>query len=247
MEATIKIPTDINEIPLGSYQKFMKTVEKSNDEEFICHKLVEIFCGLKLRDVFEVRWSDVKEVTIHLSKLFKTKPKHQLNFSLQNVEFGFIPDLENMSFGEYIDLTQNINKVENWHKAMAVMYRPITKKYKDKYDIQKYVGTANYSEVMKYAPLGVALGAQVFFCNLTNSLLQALNTYLKKEMKTIMTSVQDDNLENNGVGINQYMQSQMETLQNLTKLPNFQYENVLHTLLLKSKKEISKIVKCSEN
>ena len=247
MEAEILVPTELNEIPLKSYQQFMDSYEKSNDEEFLCQKMVQIFCGLRLREVFQVKWSDVKEITIHLSEMFKNKPSFQHKFTLQGVEFGFITDLENMSFGEYIDLTQNLDKVENWHKAMAVMYRPITKKDKDKYDIQKYVGTANYSEVMKYAPLGVALGAQVFFCNLTNSLLQALNTYLEKEMRTIMTSVQDDNLENNGVGINQYMQSQMETLQNLTKSPNFQYENVLHTLLLKSKKEISKIVKCSEN
>ena len=36
MKATIKIPTDLNEIPLKSYQKFITVVDKSNDDEFIC-------------------------------------------------------------------------------------------------------------------------------------------------------------------------------------------------------------------
>ena len=120
MEATIKIPTDLNEIPLKSYQKFISVVDKSNDDEFICHKMIEIFCGLRLRDVFEVRWKDVQDIAIHMTQLFKNKPEFQKSFTIQDIEFGFIPDLENMSFGEYIDLSNNINKMDTFHKAMAV-------------------------------------------------------------------------------------------------------------------------------
>ena len=35
MKTEIVIPTSLSEIPLKSYQEFMKVVEKSNDEEFI--------------------------------------------------------------------------------------------------------------------------------------------------------------------------------------------------------------------
>ena len=247
MKATIKIPTDLNEIPLKSYQKFISVVDKSNDDEFICHKMIEIFCGLRLRDVFEVRWKDVQDIAIHMTQLFKNKPEFQKSFTIQNIEFGFIPDLENMSFGEYIDLSNNINKMDTFHKAMAVLYRPIKFKKGDKYEIEKYEGSANYAEVMKFAPLGIVLGAKVFFWNLTNDLLKATSIYLEKMTKKQMTFHKENNLENNGDGINHYMPLLKETLQSLKKLPNYGYENALHTSLLKSKNEILKTVRCSDN
>ena len=250
MEAEILVPTELNEIPLKSYQQFMDSYEKSNDEEFLCQKMVQIFCGLRLRDVFQVKWSDVKEITIHLSQMFKNKPSFQHKFTLQGVEFGFITDLENMSFGEYIDLTQNLDKVENWHKAMAVMYRPITERRKDKYKIEEYNGTNSYAEVMKFAPLGVVLGSQVFFWNLTNDLLQSLLKFLKSEMMTKemkQTLAKEVNLLNGGGGINQYMQLLTDNFKDLEMSPDYLYKTVLPGLLLKSKKEILNITKCSDN
>ena len=116
MEAEILLPTDINEIPLGSYQKFMATYEKTNDEEFLCQKMVEIFCGLRLRDVLQVKWQDVQDITIHLSKVFKEQPKFERTFTLNDYEFGFIPNLEDITFGEYIDLETNLKSIDTLHK-----------------------------------------------------------------------------------------------------------------------------------
>ena len=173
MEAEILLPTNINEIPLGSYQKFMATYEKTNDEEFLCQKMVEIFCGLRLRDVLQVKWQDVQDITIHLSKVFKEQPKFQRTFTLNDYEFSFIPNLEVITFGEYIDLETNLKSIDTLHKAMAVLYRPVIEKKKDKYLIEEYESSANYAEVMKFAPLGVALAAKVFFCVLTSELLNS--------------------------------------------------------------------------
>ncbi len=99
LNSEIVIPTSLSEIPLKSYQEFMRVVEKSNDEEFIGQKTIEIFCGLKMKDVVKVKWSDVKELTVHLNEIFKAKPKFQATFKIDNTEFGFIPNLEDMSFG----------------------------------------------------------------------------------------------------------------------------------------------------
>jgi hypothetical protein len=59
MKTEIVIPTTLSEIPLMNYQKFMKLVEGSNDEELIAQKSIEIFCGLNMRDVLKIKWSDV--------------------------------------------------------------------------------------------------------------------------------------------------------------------------------------------
>ena len=244
MKTEIVIPTSLSEIPLKSYQEFMKVVEKSNDEEFIGQKTIEIFCGLKMKDVVKVKWSDVKNLTLHLNGIFKEKPKFQPTFKIQDTEFGFIPNLEDMTFGEYIDLESNISKVDTFHKAMAVMYRPITKKVKDRYEIFEYTGTDEFSEVMKYAPLNVVMGATVFFSTLGNDLVQhtltSLETELKKNQK-LMTSAKERNLIKDGDGTIQSMRSLRETLQSLMLLPNWDLESVLPTLLTKDKNEKLKI------
>ena len=83
----------------------------------------------------------------------------QNTFFLDGKEYGFIPNLEQMKSGEYIDLTNNLGK--DILASMAVMYRPITRKYRGVYDIEKYNGTDN-KEIFKNAPISVYLGAQVF-------------------------------------------------------------------------------------
>ena len=240
MKTEIVIPTSLSEIPLKSYQEFMKVVDKSNDDEFIGQKTIEIFCGLKMKDVIKVKWSDVKSLTLHLNEIFKAKPKFQATFKIQDTEFGFIPNLEDMSFGEYIDLESNISSVETFHKAMAVMYRPITKKVKDRYEIFEYVGTDEFSDVMKYASLDVVLGATVFFSTLGSDLVQHTLTSLEKEIQKnpkIMTLAKERNLINDGDGTIQSMRFLKETLQSLMKLPDWELESVLPTSLMKDKKE----------
>lgn len=250
MEAEILIPTNLNEIPLGSYQKFMHTNDNSNDEEFICQKMVEIFCGLRLRDVLQIRWKDVQDVTVHMAQVFKENPTFEKTFTLNDVEFGFITNIEEISFGEFIDLEENIKSIDTFHKAMAVMYRPIVEKVGNTYEIEKYETSANYAEVMKYAPLGIALAARVFFWTLTSELLKSTITFLESQMKKKEVSqifLKGLNLEDNGDGISQYMQSLKDNLQDFGMLPDYHYMNALPTLLLKSKNEILKIVKCSDN
>jgi hypothetical protein len=240
MKTEIVIPTSLSEIPLKSYQEFMKVVEKSNDQEFIGQKTVEIFCGLQMKDVVRVKWNDIRDLTLHLNNIFKEKPKFQATFKIKGVEFGFIPNLEDMTFGEYIDLESNISSVETFHKAMAVMYRPITKKVKDRYEIFEYVGTDEFSEVMKYAPLNVVLGATVFFSTLGSDLVQHTLTSLEKEIQKnpkIMTLAKERNLIKDGDGTIQSMRFLRETLQSLMTLPDWELESVLPTSLTKGKKE----------
>ena len=134
------------------------------------------------------------------------------------VAFGFIPNLEDMTFGEYTDLDTYITDWDLMHRAMAVLYRPIKNNgLNGTYDIEEYNGTVTYSEVMKNAPLDVALGATVFFYNLGNELLNATINFLETN-KEVQNILQKGNLVKNGDGIVQSMLLLKETLQDLTKL-----------------------------
>ena len=130
MELKINVPSTLNEIPLKHYQEFLKVQEGSTDEEFIAQKMIEIFCGISLSDVVNIKLKSLNELIVHFTKLFEQKTSFQQTFKIENVEFGFIPELEEISFGEYVDLESHLTSWDNYHKAMAVMYRPITKKDK---------------------------------------------------------------------------------------------------------------------
>lgn len=142
------------------------------------------------------------------------------------VEFGFIPNLDDMTFGEYTDLDTYITDWEQMHKAMAVLYRPIKKKgLNDTYEIEKYNGSITYSDVMKHAPLDVVFGANVFFYNLGNELLKSTMNYLENN-KEVQTILHQHNLDNGGDGIVQSMLLLKETLLSLTESQTYQLTNV---------------------
>ena len=227
MKLEISIPTELNEIKLSQYQAFLKIAKDNTDEEFLHQKMVQTFCGIDLKEVAEIRYKEVIEITESLGRMFDVKNHKFINrFKMGGVEFGFIPNLDDMTFGEYTDLDTYINDWEQMHKAMAVLYRPIKKNgLNSTYEIEKYNGSITYSDVMKHAPLDVVFGATVFFYNLGNELLSSTMTYLEKD-KEIQNILQQANLEKGGAGIVQSMLLLKETLQTLIELPNYRLTNV---------------------
>jgi hypothetical protein len=230
MKLELNVPTTLNDITLSKYQEFVKTKIGTNDDTMLAEKMIQIFCDVKLKEIVNIKLTDVQKLVLHFNELFSTTPKFKQTFKIKDIEFGFITDLENISFGEYVDLEENLKSWETYHKAMAVMYRPIKLKYKNTYELYEYTGTSEYSDIMKFAPLDVVLSSSVFFWNLGNELLQVTLSYLEKEIKKnpkiTETLAKQHNFPNNGDGISQYMHSLKAMSQNLTMLPEWDYLNV---------------------
>jgi hypothetical protein len=174
-----------------------------------------------------MRMTDLTELIISLTKTLEAEGTFQQRFKIKDLEFGFIPNLEEISFGEYVDLEKYLQDVSTFHKAMAVMYRPIKETFKDRYSIHDYKGSDEYSDLMKFAPLQIVKGANVFFWTLEKDLLRATLTFLEtettQEMKTHLAK--ELNLESSGGGMEAYMYSLKETLQNSMKSPSWDLEN----------------------
>ena len=220
MKVEINVPDSLNEITLEQYQRFEKlNTEDNQGSTFLLQKMVEIFCNLDLKDVAEIKYKSVQEIAVHLNKVFDTKHTLIPTFQLAGVEYGFIPVLDDMTLGEYIDLDENLGDWQSMHKAMSVLYRPITFKKGHKYNIETYNGM---NDRLKYMPLDVFFAAMVFFWNLNNELIQTILNYLQKEANKLTTQ-QKERLEASGVGINQSMESLKEMLPSLMRLPNSTY------------------------
>ena len=220
MKIDIKIPETLNEITLYQYQRFEKLIANNEPSEFVNQKTIEIFCNVELKDVARIRIADVSDILTHLNNLLRQKPKLTQTFKLGVYEFGFIPKLEDISSGEFIDLETYLSSTETMHKAMAVLYRPIKSKVKDLYTIEDYESSDKYSEVLKYMPLDIALGSMLFFYHLHNDCVTNLKDFIQNEVEQSEQAKQI--LEKNGVGINQFMQQLEETFSTLKRLNDYQ-------------------------
>jgi hypothetical protein len=124
MKLELNIPTHLKEIKLLQYQKFLKIAKENEESDFLHQKMVQIFCGIDLKDVANIKRKDVVNITNNLGLLFNTNHKFISRFKIGELEFGFIPNLDDMTQGEYIDLDTYIVDWNEMHKAMAVLYRP---------------------------------------------------------------------------------------------------------------------------
>ena len=192
----MRLPQNLSEVTIDKYIKAINIIENEDVELVVMLRLLSLFTGKSIEQLVEYPLNELDKNYQHIAKVLNEKSKFQKTFFLDGKEYGFIPNLEQMKSGEYIDLTNNLGK--DIIASMAVMYRPITRKFKDVYDIEKYNGTDN-KEIFKNAPISVYLGAQVFFWNLTNDLLKLMPQFLEKEL----TAEQIADLEKNGVGLSQ--------------------------------------------
>jgi hypothetical protein len=212
MKIEINVPTSLSEVTLGQYQKFLKIAEDNPEGNFLNAKMIEIFCGIPLSDSYKLKMSSVVAIIDILNELLSQTPKRVEQFTMNGVEYGFIPDLDEMSLGEYVDLDGSASDWNNMHIAMNVLYRRIKIRKSGKYNIVDY--NVENPEKMKDMPLDAAIGSLFFFYNLGMELSK--HTILSSNNLEEMEVYQDQLIsQTNGDGISQFMVSLTEILQNL--------------------------------
>jgi len=213
MKVNLRIPTTLNDVTLKQYQEFSKLESKLDEtnDATIQLKIVEIFCNVPEIVVRNMKATDIAEVCEIINTMFDVQ--HQLinRFTLNGVEYGFIPELDDMSFGEYMDLDTFIGDNDNLHRALNVLFRPIEHKRGNRYKIKDY--NPDTSEEAKEFPLDVVLGAIIFFYNLGKDLsMVMLNSLGKKNEKALAQHLLS---QQSGDGLTHSMESLTEILQNL--------------------------------
>ena len=104
MKVELIVPSDLSEITLKQYQKFLKLQDSNEDNYFLQCKMIEIFCNLEAKNVRMLKVGDANKVVEVLNNMFEAKPDLTRRFKIGGVEYGMIPNLDDISLGEYIDL-----------------------------------------------------------------------------------------------------------------------------------------------
>ena len=173
MEGQIKIqiPESIADITLEQYIEVQKLMERGLDEVSFMERVVMLFSGVSKRDIKKI---DVKDYTMlgqSLALALNTKSEFQDRFTLDGVEYGFIPNFDKITQGEYIDLTSTGLDNDSLPTVMSVLFRPVSKSDAfGNYSIEPYDASRDRIEIMKKAPMNVVNGALVFFWSLANEL-----------------------------------------------------------------------------
>lgn len=225
----LQLPKTLRNIKLRDFQKYSNIIESNPDadRDFLEIKIMEIFCGLKYKDISSLPVGIFDDATSWMMSIFENKTPLVNRFNMigsdgVEVEFGFIPNLDKITMGEYIDLNNYFGSDTDLHKAMAVLYRPIHPSYKDKdsYRIGSYEGTSTHSDIMKDMPLDVALGARVFFLRLGTKLSTLTMSYLQSQIQeeTILSEEEKKDLIANMNGIKNYTLLQAEKHLELMRL-----------------------------
>tara|TARA_B100000780_G_scaffold211024_1_gene150924 strand:- start:370 stop:1023 length:654 start_codon:yes stop_codon:yes gene_type:complete len=181
MKADLLIPNKLSEISLKQYQKFLKVQENYDNDYLIQCKMIEIFCNLEPEMVLRLKVGEADKITKILNSIFKEETKLIRRFKLDGIEYGLIPDFDDMSLGEYIDLDTHIGNWDNILIAMNVLFRPIDKNVGEKYTIKEYDITSN--EKLNEMPVDIVLGAVFFLYNLGLDLSKTMIIYLEEHQK----------------------------------------------------------------
>lgn len=233
VQIELSVPDALSDITLGQYQKYLKILDQNKDDEnaaeFINLKTIEIFCNVDFKDVLKIPLGEAEKVLTIINKAFEEKPDIIRHFKLLSVDMGFIPNLERISLGEYIDVENNIVDWQTMHKAMAVLYRPVNFRSKEKYTVAPYEPSDEVSELMKEMPLDVAMSSMVFFYDLGMELLKAIPTYIQKNLTEEQTYLLKQTLAQSGVGINQFTHLLEGMSLNSMRLPKVHSSNVSPT------------------
>lgn len=211
MNINVTIPEKLSDIKLNQYQEYLALIEKEDaDDNFVNRRLLSIFYDIKPDMYDKLKVKDIEHLIIALSKVLEDKPKLQRTFEFAGVEYGFIPNLDNMTFGEFVDLNK-FSETKDLHKLMSVLFRPIKNKRKHDYLIEAYEGA--HSDFLE-TPANIILGCISFFLTIAQQLAADI----------LKSSIKDHPMETkkllaeNGLGINQLTHLQKGTFLDTMKL-----------------------------
>jgi len=218
-EVKIVVPNDWSAVTLKKYLELRKDMANYEDDKdavvacmflHLCDFPVEYINGLR-HDTYNQILTDL------VSFLNKIEYPLQKIIEIDGIEYGFEPNLSQMAYGAYVDITkyESINIDDSWAEIMSILYRPVTKKVGQLYEIQPYSGEINKERFLNVS-MDKHFGAVFFFKSLLMDLSKDTLSSLM-DLKEISPSI-STTLERSGKLIHQLSNSPMVTYSELTKL-----------------------------
>jgi hypothetical protein len=163
---SIIVPTEWKDITLKKWLELQKDLEDyKDDDDAQTQLLLWHLCGLDVDVVKRLPRTMYDSLKQKLND-FQQPGELELKpiVTIDGIEYGFEPNLSNMSYGTYADITQyeTIGIDKNWSKVMDILYRPIEKKMGENYTIRPYDGKIDETK-WENTTMDIHFGAMFFF------------------------------------------------------------------------------------
>ena len=192
-EIELKVPTSYADITLEKWLILQTELDNYKDDPDAMSAITLYhLCGLDPIYLKGLSVNDYTSIKVELeSFLADTEFPLQRIIRIDGMEYGFEPNLSQMAYGAYADITQykELTIDKNWAKIMSILYRPITHKKGEMYTIKTYDGELK-EDMFLQVGMDVHLGTLFFFVNLLMDLLKGiLNSTMAMELPHNIKSI----------------------------------------------------------
>lgn len=173
-------------ISIEDYVKIFK-IKDLLSEDYFAAKLVSIVTGCPVEELLEAEFEKVNFLSTYIMTILPQPGEKFLNrFTLDGVDYGFLPSWRKLSFAEYADMETLSSKdpmeILNYlHVLAAMYYRPIISEKSDHdFEIEKYSMETldDRAELFKKKlDAKIIMGAQFFFIKFAKKLSENSQQY----------------------------------------------------------------------
>lgn len=184
----IVLPENISEITLEQAMKLDEITNSSLTDAEKDRHIVSMFTKIPLDVIGQIDIKDYKDIINQVVKALNTDCEFTQRFILNDIEFGFIPNLNKITANEYADIDTYKDDVSQLNKLMAILFRPVIEKDKnDNYNVSEYNGTEEYKDVMLQMPMNIVNGGLGFFLSLSKELQAYILKYTEEAQRKAET------------------------------------------------------------
>ena len=175
-----------SDVTLEKWLKLIDYTTKSKTHEAL--SMISELSDIPKKIIRQLEIADVVSILNQLTKIQNEKDTSLKNvIEINNVKYGFHPDLNSLTLGEYADLETYLSKDTEKYmpEIMAILYRPIEEEGdNDIYTIEAYDGNIRLrAEQMKQMSAEQVQSALVFFYNIVSVSLMIMQLYLTEQVK----------------------------------------------------------------
>ena len=226
MQLTYSLPQSKQDITVKKYLEVSKLYKQAelNETTIDEDELLSVILEVPKKLLNKLPIDDYREALQCVAECLNANSVMHLTFELNGVKYGFIPNLEEITAGEYSAIDIFLRDTDaNAYKLLNVLYRPIVKekfynslfsKSKEgKYSIDPY-NSDNDCSVFENAPYEIYESALVFFYNLGKDLA---NVTLKSMREMEQQTNEQQDLGRSGDGIKRMILMLKQSVLELTK------------------------------
>ena len=191
-----ELPTNWKEVSISQYSKLMKVLDDEDISEIErIIRTLESLIGIESRVLTKAPLKYLKEVYGEFTILTSKQPSNYLKkvIEIDGIEYGFIPDFEDLTFGEFADLDNYMqDSWSNLDKIFAVLYRPVIERKGDKYLIEDYTlkDIKDRRELFSNRlSIDTAFGAMVFFYDIGSKLIESMVSSLEMQNQELRKAI----------------------------------------------------------